>query len=163
MMPAAPVRRELRRISLLETVWKLRTGSISWSHEAAQRGEIAHFSALGVNEKRLIRPVQILSRQSLETVWKLLRTYQPPQHKPRHRRIDERLSGGAQPLVVLRHSTVVRDPGERSLYDPPTWQDLEASGQHQALPVHLLDLLGPLLCPDLSHLFRYRLRGLAHH
>src|SRR5919112_6755276 len=49
-----------------ETVWKLRTGSVSWSHEAAQRGEIAHFSALGVTEKRLIRPVQILSRQSLE-------------------------------------------------------------------------------------------------
>ena len=49
-----------------ETVWKLRTGSVSWSHEAAQRGEIAHFSALGVTEKRLIRPVQIFSRQSLE-------------------------------------------------------------------------------------------------
>src|SRR5215203_3167675 len=53
-----------------ETVWKLRTGPISWSHEAAQRGEIAHFSALRVTDKRLIRPVQILSRQSLETVWK---------------------------------------------------------------------------------------------
>src|SRR5215212_12178339 len=52
----------------LETVWKLRTGSISWSHEAAQRGEIAHLSALRVTDKRAIRPVQLLSRQSLEGV-----------------------------------------------------------------------------------------------
>jgi hypothetical protein len=62
---AEPDTGELPRIPLLETVWKLRTGSVSWSREAAQRGEIAHFSARGVTEKRLIRPVQILSRQSL--------------------------------------------------------------------------------------------------
>src|SRR5829696_7888680 len=55
-----------------------------------------------------------------ETVWKLLRTDQPPHHKPRHRRVDERLPGGTQPLVVLRHSTVVRDPRKGALHHPPT-------------------------------------------
>src|SRR5918995_6570895 len=118
--------------------------------------EIGRVAPFHGSERKSSTSPSLFQTVSLETVWKLLRTYQPPQHKPRHRRIDESLSGGAQPLVVLRHSTVVRDPGERSLYDPPTWQDLEASGQHQALPAHLLDLFGPLLlCPDLSHLFRY--------
>jgi hypothetical protein len=42
----------------------------------------------------------------------------------------------------------MRDPGERSLYDPSTRQDPEASRRHQPLPIHLLALLGPLLlCP----------------
>src|SRR3712207_8474848 len=41
----------------------------------------------------------------------------------------------ALPILVLRHSTVVRDPGERSLYDPSTRQDLQAYGRHQPLPV----------------------------
>jgi hypothetical protein len=36
-----------------------------------------------------------------ETVWKFLHTGQPPHHKPRHRREDERFPCGAQPLVVL--------------------------------------------------------------
>jgi hypothetical protein len=30
-----------------------------------------------------------------ETVWKVLRTGQPPHHQPRHRRVDEGLPGGA--------------------------------------------------------------------
>ena len=42
-----------------------------------------------------------------ETVWKLLRTGQPPHHEPRHRRVDEGLPGGAQPLVVLGHPLVM--------------------------------------------------------
>src|SRR5919202_6854380 len=98
----------------------------------------------------------------LETVWKVLHTSQPPHHEPRHRHVDKGLPSGTQPLVVLGHSTVVRDPGERSLYDPPTWQDLEASGRHQPLPVHLLALLGPLLSPHLSHLLGNWLFGLAY-
>ena len=61
----------------------------------------------------------------LETVWKLLCTDQPPHHEPRHRRVDERLPSGAQPLVVLRHSTVVADPREGALHHPPTRQDPE--------------------------------------
>jgi hypothetical protein len=59
---------ELLRITLLETVWKLGMGLVSWSHESPLRGEMAYFSALRATDKRAIRPVQILSRQSLYEV-----------------------------------------------------------------------------------------------
>src|SRR5215210_3334553 len=98
----------------------------------------------------------------LETVWKLLRTGQPPHHEPRHRRVDKGLSGGAQPLVVFGHPPVVGDPREGALHHPPTRQDPKTPRRHQPLPVHLLALLGPLLCPGLGHLLRQRLSGLAH-
>src|SRR5215217_8427626 len=42
-------------------------------------------------------------RTLLETVWKVLRTSQPPDHEPRHRRVDKCLSGGAQPLINFGH------------------------------------------------------------
>src|SRR5215203_4875555 len=103
------------------------------------------------------------TRLPLETVWKLLSTGQPPHHQSRHRHVDKGLPAGAQPLVVLAHSTVVRDPREGALHHPSTRQDPEAFGRHQPLPVHLLALFGPLLGPDLSHLLGNRLWGLAHH
>src|SRR5215212_11367553 len=39
-----------------ETVWKLRIGSITGSHEPAERGERAPFRAPRATEKRAIRP-----------------------------------------------------------------------------------------------------------
>src|SRR5918995_1860161 len=62
-LPLLPYRMD--KVELLETVWKVRMGSISWSREPAQRGEIAHLSALRATERRPIRPVRVLSRQSL--------------------------------------------------------------------------------------------------
>src|SRR5215207_1773203 len=99
----------------------------------------------------------------LETVWKLLRTGQPPRHEPRHRRVDEGLSGGAQPLVVFAHPPVVADPRECALHHPPPRQYLEASRRHQTLPVHLLALLGPLPSPYLGRLLGDRLSRLVHY
>src|SRR5215211_1099783 len=49
---------------------------------------------------------------------KILSTSQPPYHQPCHRRIDERFSGGAQPLVILAHPPVLREPGEGPLHYP---------------------------------------------
>lgn len=43
--------------STRETVWKLRTGSVSWSQEPARGGEMAQFSALRATEESAIRPV----------------------------------------------------------------------------------------------------------
>src|SRR5215218_4258255 len=100
---------------------------------------------------------------SIETVWKLLRTGQSPRHEPRHRRVDEGLSGGAQPLVVLGHAPVVGDPREGPLHHPPSGQDSETPGRHELLPIHRLTLLGPLLGPQLCHLLGDRLLGLAYH
>src|SRR5215217_6964008 len=94
---------------------------------------------------------------SLETVWKLLRTGQPSYHQPRHRRIDERLPRGAQPLVVLAQPTVVGDPGEGALHHPPTRQHPETPRRHQPLPIHLLALPSLLFRPDLGHLLGDRL------
>jgi hypothetical protein len=105
----------------------------------------------------------IRERPFPETVWKVLRTGQTPHHEPTHRSVDKGLPSGAQPLVVLAHCAVVRDPGERSLYDSSTRQDPKTPRRHQPLPVHLLALLGPLLCPHLGHLLGEGLRGLAHH
>src|SRR5215203_5380352 len=88
-----------------------------------------------------------------ETVWKFLSTGQPPHHNPRHRRVNEGLSGGAQPFVVFGHPPVMADPREGALHHPPTRQHLETFRWHQPLPVHRLPLLGPLCGPSLGHLF----------
>src|SRR3712207_3027756 len=55
-----------------------------------------------------------------ETVWKLLRTGQPPHHQPRHRRVDKGLPRRTQPLVVFGHPPVVGDPREGAFRHPPT-------------------------------------------
>src|SRR5215211_7191015 len=49
---------------------------------------------------------------------KILSTSQPPYHQPCHCRIDERFCGGAQPLVILAHPPVLREPGEGPLHYP---------------------------------------------
>jgi hypothetical protein len=69
-----------------ETVWKLRTGFITWSHEPAKRDEKAPSSALGAPDKRAIRPVQLLSRQSHGEVRRipLLRGWVNSSHDRRH-------------------------------------------------------------------------------
>src|SRR5215210_6350000 len=87
-----------------------------------------------------------------ETVWKLLCAGQPPHHKPRHRRVDERLPGGAQPLVISGHPPVVRDPSEGALHHPTPRQHPETPRRHEPLPVHRLSLLGPLHGPNLCYL-----------
>src|SRR5215213_1495465 len=107
--------------------------------------------------------VQLLRISLLETVWKLLRTGQPPYHEPRHRHVDEGLSGSAKPLVVFGHPAVVGDPRKRALYYPPSRQDTKTPRRHEPLPVHLLTLLGPLPGPSLCHLLGHGLLGLAHH
>src|SRR5215204_1759039 len=101
-------------------------------------------------------------RPLLETVWKVLRTSQPPDHEPRHRRVDKCLSGGAQPLVVFGHPPVVADPREGALHHPPPRQHCETSRGQKLLPVHLLAFFGPLLCPELGYLLREWLSRLAH-
>src|SRR5918998_4480262 len=97
-----------------------------------------------------------------ETVWKMLSTSQPPYHEMGHRHIDERFSGGAQPLVVLAHPTVLVQPREGALHNPAPRQYHEASRRHQLLPIDLLSLLGPLLRPGASYLFRDGLGRAAH-
>src|SRR5215213_11183887 len=109
-------------------------------------------------------PASELLRISLpETVWKFLRTGQPPHHNPRHRRVNEGLSGGTQPLVVFGHPPVVADPREGALHHPSPRQHPETPRRHEALPVQLLALLGPLPGPALGHLLGDRLLRLAHH
>src|ERR687890_2865223 len=101
--------------------------------------------------------------QSQRNCLKILSTSQPPHHQPCHRRIDERFSGCAQPLVILAHPPVLRKPGEGPLHHPSTGQHLEAFRRHEPLPVYLLALLGPLFGPHPCHLLRRRGFGwLAH-
>src|SRR5918997_2844165 len=66
--------------------------------------------------------IWVSENEDSETVWKILSTSQPSYHEPRHRYIDERFSGGAQPLVVLAHPTVLREPREGSLHNPAAWE-----------------------------------------
>src|SRR5918997_4868389 len=68
-------------------------------------------------------------------------------------------TGSAQPLIILAHPSVLAQPREGPLYHPPSRQHPKASRRHKPLPVHLLALLGPLLCPALGHLLRDRLSG----
>lgn len=51
-----------------------------------------------------------------EAVRKASNTNQPPYHGFSHRRVDERLAGCAQPLVILTHPPVVTQPRECTLY-----------------------------------------------
>src|SRR5215212_5866173 len=97
-----------------------------------------------------------------ETVWKVSDTGQPPRHQPYHRGVDERFRACAQPLVTLARPPVLREPGERALYHPPSRQHPKASGRHQSLPVDRLSLFGPLLCPRQRDLLGDRLRRLAY-
>src|SRR5215204_225934 len=99
---------------------------------------------------------------STETVWKILSTSQSPYHQPRHRDIDERFSGGAQPLVVLAHPTVLREPREGAFHHPTSRQDLEAPARKQLLPIDLPTLFRPLLRPHHRDLLRRRLGSAMH-
>jgi hypothetical protein len=92
-----------------------------------------------------------------ETVWKFSATCQAPHHEPYHCGVDERFRAGAKPLVVLAHPPVLAKPGKGPLHHPPARQGHVPSRRHKPLPVHLLSLLGPFLCPDLRHLLRYGL------
>src|ERR671921_1929809 len=127
-------------------------------------GQIRRVSlALHSAERRpFSHPLSTFQTVSRETVWKLLRTGQPPHHKPRHRRVDKGLSGGAQPLVVFGHPPIVGDPREGALHHPPPRQHCETSRGQKLLPVHLLAFFGPLLCPELGYLLREWLSRLAH-
>src|SRR5215216_7119552 len=59
------------------------------------------------NQEALFGRAGLFTRLPVETVWKILSTSQSPYHEPRHRDVDERFSGGAKPLVVLTHPTVL--------------------------------------------------------
>src|SRR5918994_2699471 len=94
----------------------------------------------------------------------MLSTSKPPYHETGNRHIDERFSGGAQPLVVLAHPPVLVQPREGALHHPAPRQYHEASRRHQLLPIDLLSLLGPLLLrPGASYLFRDGLGRETHH
>src|SRR5215208_3846507 len=97
-----------------------------------------------------------------ETVWKILSTTQSPYHHSRHRDIDERFSGGAQPLIVLAHPPVLREPREGAFHHPTPRQDLEAPARKQLLPIDLPALFGPLLRPHHRDLLRRRLGSAMH-
>ena|SRR5215207_1022978 len=112
--------------------------------------------------RRLACALEFLNSLS-ETVCKVSGTSQPSHHEPGHRRVDERLAGSAQSLVVLAHAPVLRKPREkvRSITQrrgkgskPPTWKQL--------LPVDVPTLLRPLLCPDPCDLLRCWLGRAMH-
>src|ERR671918_539209 len=71
-----------------------------------------------------------------ETVWKFLRTGQPP---------------------------VVADPREGPFHHPPPRQHPETSRRHEPSPVNLIALLGPFPCPELCYFLWHRLAWLAHY
>ncbi len=98
----------------------------------------------------------------LETVWKILSTSQSPYHEPRHRHIDERFSGGAQPLVVLAHPTVLREPREGALHHPAARQYLKSTPRQQLFPVWLHTFFSPFSSPYPRYVPRDRLRGTTH-
>ena len=54
----------------------------------------------------------------LESIRKASSASQPPHHKTCNRRVDERLAGSAQPLVVLAHPSVLTQPREGAFHDP---------------------------------------------
>jgi len=59
---------ELRRITLPETVWKLRKGFILRFHASAERGEKAPFIEASRYQNRDTLPVRPFSRQSLHAL-----------------------------------------------------------------------------------------------
>jgi hypothetical protein len=73
--PAMKAKQFLGLFALLprETVWKLRKGSDSWSHEPAERDQRAPFRAFRATKNRAMRPAQRVSRQSLEGVFSEVR------------------------------------------------------------------------------------------
>src|SRR5919202_1968308 len=92
-----------------------------------------------------------------ETVWKISGISQPHHHDSTHRRVDKRLAGSAQPLIVLAHASVLAQPPEGALHYPASGQNLQTPSRKQPLPVDLSPLLCPLLCPNPCDLLRYRL------
>src|SRR5215213_5850907 len=101
--------------------------------------------------------LRVFTELPRETVWKILSTSQPSYHEPCHRDIDKRFSGGAQPLVVLAHPTVLREPREGTLHNPAAREDLEAPARKQLLPIDLPTLFRPLLRPPHRDLLWRRL------
>jgi len=63
---------------------------------------------------RLASPERITP---LESIRKALSASQPPHHKTCNRRVDERLAGSAQPLVVLAQAPVLAQPCEGTFHD----------------------------------------------
>src|SRR5215208_4615353 len=76
--------------------------------------------------------------------------------------MDERLTRRAQPFVVLRHASVVRDPREGALGDPSPRKVLEIRTLRQFAQVHLVTFLEPLPCPHPQYLLRRWLRGAVY-
>src|SRR5215208_2697947 len=117
----------------------------------------------GRQKRRLSRVSRPLSTQMpRETVWKILSTSQPSYHEPCHRDIDKRFSGGAQPLVVLAHPPVLREPREGALHNPAAREDLEAPARKQLLPIDRPALFRPLLRPHHCDLLWRRLGSAMH-
>src|SRR3712207_3315677 len=92
-----------------------------------------------------------------------LRVDQPPRHQPRHRRVDESLSGRAQPLVVLAHAPVVAHPREGAFRHPASREVLEGRALGQLAKVHLAPLPEPFPRPDPQDLLWWRLGGAVDH
>src|SRR5215208_7191327 len=57
-------------MSSRETVWKLRRGSISWSHEPAERGERPPFRRFALPRNARSDPSSYFPDSLRETVWK---------------------------------------------------------------------------------------------
>src|SRR5215218_6639413 len=104
------LRREWPIPELSLTLWEL-------PREDRSRGQLAGTRppSNGRAPRLQTLPSQMAKVERGKTVWKLLRTSQPPHHEPRHRGVDEGLSGCARPLVVFGHPPVVADPREGAL------------------------------------------------
>src|ERR671916_213499 len=124
----------------------------------APPGSSCHPTKLGASMATAIR--RSSARDSQELVSGL---GQPSDHKPRHGGVDQRLTGGAKPLVVLSQAPVVGDPREGALGHPTTRQLLQGRPLRQLAEVHLSPLLEPLPRPDPQDLLRRRLRGAVDH
>src|SRR5918998_6168402 len=98
----------------------------------APPGSSCHPTKLGASMATAIR--RSSARDSQELVSGL---GQPSDHKPRHGGVDQRLTGGAKPLVVLSQAPVVGDPREGALGHPTTRQLLQGRPLRQLAEVHL--------------------------
>src|SRR3712207_7573817 len=75
----------------------------------------------------------MIRRPPRSTLFPYTTLFRSPHHKPRHRRVHEGLSSGAQPLVVFAHAPVVGDPREGALHHPTPRQDPETPRRHETL------------------------------
>src|ERR687898_3273715 len=128
------------------------------SQKSVKLGEKRSYFRFAAPETTDHGPTCYLPNSFRETVRKGLNTDQPSHHESTHGRIDERLAGRAQPLIIFAHPPVLREPREGSLHYPAPRQNLKASTREEFLPIDLPTLLGPFLCPDPGYLFRCRLR-----